>query len=174
MGSGDSLPILALERQHGDLKSSPQSIDTPTSRTFLWRYLPLVGWMIFISFASSASFSANSTSRFIGPLLLWFFPNATPETLAVAHGLVRKFAHFGEYAVLGILAARAFRNSPRPSIRSKWFLISAVLIVVYSLVDEYRQSFVPSRTPSIFDSFVDMAGGFTALLIVRRWMSDKP
>lgn len=166
-------PFFALERQHGESMSSAESIDTPTARTFLWRYLPLVGWMIFISFASSASFSANSTSRFIGPLLLWLFPSTTPETLNVVHGLVRKFAHFAEYALLGFLAARAFRNSPRPSIRTKWFFISAILIIVYSLVDEYRQSFVPSRTPSIFDSFVDIAGGLTALVIVRRRWSVK-
>lgn len=173
MGSGNSLPIVALGHQLAKRMSSAESIDTPTTRTFLWRYLPLIGWMIFISFASSASFSANSTSRFIGPLLLWLFPNSTPETLAVVHGLVRKFAHFAEYAVLGFLAARAFRSSPRPSVRTKWFLIAAVLIVVCSLADEFRQSFVPSRTPSIFDSFIDMAGGLTALVMVRRWSADK-
>jgi VanZ family protein len=153
--------------------SSLESTATPTSRSLLWRYLPLLGWMIFIAFASSASFSASSTSRIIGPLFLWFFPNASGETLTLVHMLVRKLAHFVEYAVLGLLAARAFRGSPRLGVRSRWFLISAGLIVVYSLVDEYRQSFVPSRTPSIFDSLVDMAGGLTSLIIVRYRASGK-
>jgi len=69
---------------------------------------------------------------------------------------------------LGFLAAHAFRKSPRESISSRWFLISLALIVVYALIDEYHQSFVPSRTASIFDSFIDIAGGLTALVIVKK------
>ena len=131
-------------------------------------YLPLLAWIAFISFASSDNFNAGNTSRIIGPLILWLFPNTKPETLAVIHFITRKIAHFTEYAILGFLAARAFRTSPRPTISQRWFLICATLVVVYALIDEYHQSFVPSRTASIFDSMIDMAGGLTALLIVRR------
>lgn len=94
--------------------------------------------------------------------MLWLFPNTSPEALATIHFIVRKLAHFTEYAILGVLAARAFRNLPR------WFLISAALVAVYALLDEYHQSFVPSRTASILDSFIDMAGGLTALIVIRR------
>jgi VanZ family protein len=135
---------------------------------FLSRYLPLIGWLAFISYASSASFSAGTTSRIIGPLVLWLFPNTSPETLAVIHFITRKLAHFTEYAILGFLAARAFRSSPRSGIRSRWFLISVILVVAYALIDEYHQSFVPSRTASVYDSFIDIAGGLTALLVIRR------
>ena len=128
----------------------------------LKQYLPLVVWLAFISFASSDSFNAANTSRIIGPLVLWLFPNTSPETLATIHFIIRKLAHFTEYAILGVLAARAFRTSPR------WFLISAVLIIVYALLDEYHQSFVPSRTASVFDSFIDMAGGISALIFISR------
>ena len=129
---------------------------------FLSRYLPLVVWLAFISLASTDSFNAANTSRIIGPLVLWLFPNTSPETLATIHFVVRKIAHFTEYAILGFLAARAFR------VHQRWFLISLVLIVVYALFDEYHQSFVPSRTASIFDSFIDMAGGLTALIFISR------
>jgi len=131
-------------------------------RSFLSRYLPLVVWLAFISFASTDSFSAGNTSRIIGPLVLWLFPHTSAETLATIQFFTRKLAHFTEYAILGFLAARAFRPFPR------WFLISAILIVVYALLDEYHQSFVPSRTASIFDSFIDMAGGISALIFVSR------
>ena len=128
----------------------------------LSRYLPLVVWLAFISYASSDSFNASNTSRIIGPLVLWLFPNTSPETMATIHFITRKIAHFTEYAILGFLAARAFRTYDR------WFLISAVLVVVYALIDEYHQSFVPSRTASIFDSLIDMSGGLTALIIVLK------
>jgi VanZ family protein len=135
---------------------------------FVSHYLPLIAWLAFISFASSDNFNAANTSRIIGPLILWLFPNTSPETLAVIHFITRKIAHFTEYAILGFLAARAFRTSPRPSIKQRWFLICAALVVAYALLDEYHQSFVPSRTASILDSMIDMAGGLTALLIVRK------
>jgi VanZ family protein len=135
---------------------------------FVTHYLPLIAWLAFISFASSGSFSAGNTSRIIGPLILWLFPNTTPETLLVVHFVTRKLAHFTEYAILGFLAARTFRTSPRPAISSRWFLISAILIVSFALLDEFHQTFVPTRTGSIYDSFIDMAGGLTALLVIRR------
>ncbi len=132
------------------------------------RYLPLIAWLVFISFASSDNLNAGNTSRIIGPLILWLFPNTTPETLAVVNVITRKIAHFTEYAILGFLAARAFRTSPHPAINRRWFLICIALVVVYALLDEYHQSFVPSRTASIFDSLIDMSGGLTALIIVWK------
>ena len=134
---------------------------------FLSRYVPLLIWLIFISVASSNSFSANNTSRIIGPLVLWVFPNTTPEQLATIHFLTRKLAHFTEYAILALLAARAFWTSPNPALKRRWFLISLGIIVVYALIDEFHQSFVPSRTASIADSVIDMVGGLTALLVLR-------
>ena len=136
-------------------------------RRFLSRYLPLIAWLAFISYASSGSFSAGNTSRIIGPLVLWLFPNTSPETLITIHFLIRKLAHFTEYAILGWLAARAFRTSARAAIRERWFLISAALIVTYALLDEYHQSFVPTRTGTVYDSLIDIAGGLAALLVIR-------
>jgi VanZ family protein len=135
---------------------------------FLSRYLPLVAWLAFISYASSDSFSAGNTSRIIGPLVLWLFPNTSAETLATIHLITRKLAHFTEYAILAFLAARAFRTSRNPAISRHWFLISATLIVVYALIDEYHQSFVPSRTGTVYDSFIDIAGGLIALVFVWK------
>ncbi|HKP81498.1 MAG TPA: VanZ family protein [Pyrinomonadaceae bacterium] len=137
-------------------------------RRFLSRYLPLVAWLAFISYASTSSFSASNTSRIIGPLVLWLFPNTSAETLATIQFFTRKIAHFTEYAILGLLAARAFCTSPNPAISRRWFWISAALIIVYALIDEYHQSFVPSRTASIFDSFIDMSGGLVALIFLRK------
>jgi VanZ family protein len=125
--------------------------------------------MAFIFFASTGEFSADNTSRIIGPLLRWVFPDISEEKLALAHFIVRKVAHFTEYAILAWLAARAFATSSSQSLRHQWFLISLLLVVLYSLSDEYHQSFVPSRTGSIYDSFIDMSGGLTMLLIYALW-----
>jgi VanZ family protein len=142
-------------------------------RRFVSRWLPLIAWMGFISFASSAEFSAANTSRIIGPLVLWLFPNTSAASLELIHLCVRKLAHLSEYALLGILAARALRTSPRTLFQRRWFLISVCLIVGYALLDEYHQSFVPSRTASIFDSLIDSVGGLVALIVIR-WRAALP
>jgi VanZ family protein len=133
------------------------------------RYGPLVIWMAFIFFASTGEFSASNTSRIIGPLLRWLFPNISEEQLTLAHSITRKVAHFAEYAILAWLAARAFTTSSRPSLSRRWFSVSLLLVVVYSLSDEYHQSFVATRTGSIYDSLIDISGGLTALLLYALW-----
>lgn len=137
----------------------------------VWRrYGPLVVWMAFIFFASTAEFSASNTSRIIGPLLRWLFPGISDENLALAHFITRKAAHFTEYAILAWLAARAFSTSSGQTLHRRWLLISLALVVLYALSDEYHQSFVSSRTASIYDSLIDILGGLTALLLYAlRW-----
>jgi VanZ family protein len=142
-------------------------------RRRVWRYGPLLVWLAFIFFASTGEFSASNTSLIIGPLLRWIFPNISEEQLAFAHFMIRKAGHFTEYAILGWLAARAFISSSRQKLRDHWFLIALALVVLYALSDEYHQSFVASRTASIYDSFIDMAGGLFALLLYARWRKRK-
>jgi hypothetical protein len=113
MGSGRSLPII--------LEGQSASMERQSALKVVSRYAPLVVWLVFISLASSDNFSAANTSRIIGPLVLWLFPHTTAHQLDTIHFVVRKLAHFTEYAVLGILAARAFSTSPGPTIRGDGF-----------------------------------------------------
>src|SRR5215207_11108602 len=142
-------------------------------RRRLWRYGPLVAWACFVLFASSASFSASNTSRVIRPLLLWLFPEISEASLAYVHFLVRKAAHFSEYALLALLAARAFRTSHREKLRRLWWLAAFALVACVALADEYHQSFLPSRTGSIYDSLLDMAGGAAALACAALWIARR-
>jgi VanZ family protein len=144
----------------------------PNSRTFS-RYVPLILWLGFITYASSDGFSASNTSRIIAPIVLWLFPNTSAETMTIIHLIIRKIAHFTEYGILGYLAVRAFRTSPGLGISRNWVLLSLSLVVVYALIDEFHQSFVPSRTASIYDSFIDMTGGLTVILLLRLWYRER-
>src|SRR3954469_2891290 len=90
----------------------------------VWRYGPLLLWLGFIFFASTGEFSADNTSRIIRPLMLWLFPGISEERLALAHFLIRKAAHFTEYAILAFLAARAFYSSSKDQLQRRWFFIS--------------------------------------------------
>lgn len=142
-------------------------------RRRLWRYGPLVAWACFVLFASSASFSAPNTSRVIRPLLLWLFPDISEASLAYVHFLVRKAAHLSEYAVLALLAARAFRTSHRANLRRLWGPAAFALVACVALADEYHQSFLPSRTGTIYDSLLDMTGGAAALACAALWHARR-
>ncbi|HZI19650.1 MAG TPA: VanZ family protein [Pyrinomonadaceae bacterium] len=145
--------------------------DGPRGRTRrrAWRYGPLAAWVGFIFFASTGNLSASNTSRILRPLLLWLFPTITEAALVFAHSAVRKGAHFAEYFVLALLAARAFTTSSEPGLRRRWWLASFALVAACALLDEYHQSFVATRTGTIYDSLIDMAGGATALVLFGLW-----
>lgn len=117
--------------------------------------------------------SASNTSRIIRPLVLWLFPDTSEESLRFVHFCVRKSAHFTEYGLLALLAARAFITSSVKFLSRHWFLSSLLLVAVYALTDEYHQSFVSTRTGSIYDSMIDTAGGFTALIFFALWQRRK-
>ncbi len=139
----------------------------------LLRYGPLAAWVCFIFLASSASFSASNTSRIIRPLLLWLFPDITEASLLQAHFLVRKAAHFTEYAVLALLSARAFLTSRGPRLRARWWPAAFALVAAVALLDEYHQSLLASRTGTVYDSLLDMAGGASALAAVALWRTRR-
>ncbi|HZH90727.1 MAG TPA: VanZ family protein [Pyrinomonadaceae bacterium] len=154
-----------------------QADDAPNAssswRNRLWRYAPLAGWIAFIFFASTGAMSASNTSRIIGPLFKWVFPGITEAQLLSVHFAVRKTAHFTEYAVLALLAARAFIPSAHRGLRRNAFAAALALVVLVALLDEYNQSFNPARTGTIWDSMIDISGGATALLLFGLWRRRK-
>ena len=142
-------------------------------RRRLWRYAPLVGWIAFIFFASTGAMSASNTSRIIGPLFRWLFPGITEAQLLLVHFTVRKTAHFTEYAILALLAARAFIPSTRQVLRRRPFVAALAVVASVALLDEFNQSFNAARTGTIWDSLLDFAGGATALVVLSLWRARR-
>ena len=141
-------------------------IESGTSQNRLWRYGPLIVWAALIFIGSSSILSGSNTSTFLVQPMRWLFPTASDSTLQLVHLLIRKAGHLTEYAILAWLAARAFRTSANELLHRRWFLLSLILVVLYSLSDEFHQSFVPSRTASIYDCAIDAVGGLTMLLFL--------
>ena len=77
----------------------------------------------------------------------------------VTNFLVRKAAHFTEYAVLGILAARTF-NLRRGAPAARILFACAVLVLVPS-IDETIQLFVAGRSGQVTDVLLDCCGAAT-------------
>jgi VanZ family protein len=139
------------------------------NRNFIYYWLPVIIWMGIIFGMSTGMFSSDHTSRFIVPLLNFFFPRLSPEEIQLLHGLIRRAGHVTEYFILGILLFRAFRgDSPYPW-RPRWTLCAIIAVVVYAMSDEFHQAFVATRTASLVDVSIDSAGGiFSQVAVMLR------
>lgn len=133
------------------------------------RYAPLILWIGVIMFLSSGQASMSNTSRFVRPLLEFLFPAAPEEVLILYHGYIRKLAHVTEYAILAFWAARAFVSSNQKFLHRFWFVFAFVLIFAVASIDETNQSFINSRTGSIYDVLIDVSGGTWMILIFYSW-----
>ncbi len=147
----------------------------PSLGSFLKYWLPVLGLMAVIFFASGDRLSFEHSSRVLGPLVRWLFPRLTPQQLHLIHVAARKGAHVTEYALLAALVWRAFRGS-LGQIRAPWQWSHAAatlgVVIPYALLDELHQSLIPSRQGSLADVVIDTAGACLALAIawlVVRW-----
>lgn len=80
-------------------------------------------------------------------------------------GPVRKLAHMTEYFILAITVALPFyvyglRGFPL-------LLIAGIICVGFACTDEYHQSFVAGRGPSLRDICIDSIGVFFGIMLVR-------
>lgn len=132
-------------------------------RSFLKFWLPVILWALLISMFSTDDFSSSNTSRIIDPLVLWIFPNASPQLQDAIHYFVRKLGHWSEYFVLSWLLLRAFQGVPRRELQVRWIVWTLALVLVYALVDELHQAFVPSRSARLADSMLNFFGGISAV-----------
>jgi VanZ family protein len=95
----------------------------------VWSYLPALAWAALIVFLSSR-----------------------PTHLVSLQTGTDKIAHFGAYAVLGFLTARAFAAAG-------YSALAAILVgVLFGATDELHQSFVPGRSSHVGDWIADSLG----------------
>jgi VanZ family protein len=136
-------------------------------------WLPVALWLGWIFCASTDLMSAEHTSRFLGPFLRWWKPEITPDAIASIQLIVRKCAHLTEYAILAVLLWRAIRHQSQ-KLGSRFAFAAAItllLTTVCAVIDEFHQSFVPSRMSSSRDVMIDVCGAFIGL--VPCWWNQR-
>ena len=99
------------------------------------------------------------------PAVLWagliFALSSIPDLgtdLGFWDTVLRKLAHFGEYAVLGALVYRAAGSAPA----------AIVLSSAYAATDEIHQAFVAGRHGSPLDWLIDTAGVVLGVVVTAR------
>lgn len=122
---------------------------------FFWLLAAACAGCIFWLSCKDGNQSQNMSDSVRGILMKLFGP-------LLNSFIVRKFAHFFEYAVLGFLIGCALFLS-----RRRFSPITAVICsALYSVSDEIHQYFVPGRACRIFDVGVDTLGALTGTLIL--------
>ena len=143
-------------------------------RSTIRLWCPVVLWMMLIFAGSTDLLSSQRTSRIIGPLLRFFVPSVTDDTVLFVQMGVRKAGHLTEYAILAALACRAFSGSEASAgtmslgaagTSATWR--AWLLSTLYAATDEFHQSFVSPRHGSPWDCLVDSFGAFAGLCLVR-------
>jgi VanZ family protein len=132
----------------------------------LVQYGPLAGWIALIFFFSTTAASASKTSLIIEPILRFLFSSASAETIERYHFFIRKCAHFTEYALLAFWAVRAWASSTYRILTNNRYVLAIFLVLIVASLDEFNQSFEPSRTSTPWDVLRDCIGGSTMVLLL--------
>lgn len=135
-------------------------------------WLPAAAMMILIfCFSSRPAVNSNESSMSIANEIINVYENITgthydeiqrPDIEAVLNHVVRKGAHFCEYAVLACLIAfhlAVWRVGKRMLI-----LAPILLSAFYAMTDEFHQTFIPGRAGMVKDVLLDTSGAAAGTL----------
>ncbi len=138
----------------------------------------LILWVAFIwghSLVPGVDSSAES-SRFVD-LFYNVFVRLGVSDRSLMTFLVRKAAHFSEYAVLGFSAHALFRSlSADGRLRTRWLALLAALVPV---MDESIQLFTPDRSGQVSDVLLDLSGMLFGALVflaaakIGKWLKTR-
>ncbi|MEW6064965.1 MAG: VanZ family protein [Bacillota bacterium] len=92
-------------------------------------------------------------------IFIWFLssqPSHSVIDLGFYDSLIKESLHLVEFAILyGLLVLAFLTGGPLSPRENK---IAIIISVAYAFVDEFHQSFIPSRSASVIDLIKDTAG----------------
>jgi VanZ family protein len=135
-------------------------------------WIAAILWLILIAIESSALLSARNTSRILYPVLHYLF-GLDWDRFEVWHFYIRKSGHVIGYGTLSILLFRAWRAT-LPALDNvnwtfRWANIAILGTALVASLDEWHQSFIPSRTGTVRDVVLDTCAGVAAQVLVFFW-----
>ncbi len=127
-------------------------------------WIPSAIWLTVIAVESTNLGSAEHTGRILYPILHFLF-EMDRARFAVWHALLRKTGHIVGYFTLSVLLFRSWRATfPRLSTRwcLQWATVALLSTSLVAMLDEWHQSFLPSRTGTFRDAILDGTAGLVA------------
>jgi VanZ family protein len=147
---------------------------TPARKETVKAWIAAILWLIVIAIESSPLGSAANTGRFLYPLLHFLF-GLDWERFVPWHFLMRKGGHVFGYGLLSILLFRAWRETVpafgSPKWTFRWANISVLGTAFVASLDEWHQTFIPTRTGSVQDVILDTCAGIGAQILLFVWLT---
>lgn len=144
-----------------------------TSRPNLLRaWWPALVWMVLIALESTDSFSAQNTGGIIYSLLTRLFGHIDMYRFLIFHHYLRKTGHVVGYGMLSLLLLRGLRVTFHEATLWAWrtAMVAWVGTAVVASLDEWHQSYIPSRTGTPRDVALDSIAGLIFLLAAYSWI----
>jgi len=133
---------------------------------------PALVWVGLITIESTDFFSSQNTGSMLYSLLTRLFGAINLHDFLIVHHYLRKAGHILGYGLLCLLLLRGWRATL--DYAHAWSRRAALLAwlgtAFVASMDEWHQSFIPSRMGSPRDVLLDSAAGLVFLLIAYVWM----
>ncbi len=143
----------------------------------LKKWLAALLWIGVICLESTDLMSSRNTGSFIYSLLAPFWPHIDPMKFGEFHALLRKVGHFVGYGILSFLLFRAWKATLKTDHPARWtWLWAAVSFFMSALVaslDEWHQTFIPSRTGTYKDVLLDSAAALCVQILLFLLLSSR-
>ena len=132
-------------------------------------------WLGAIAAFSTDSFSSAHTGSILKKIIQAVYGPISYHQFEQLHFVIRKTAHFTVYGILSWLAFLAWRTTlPTPR---RWTLgwagLAMTVVFVAASLDEFHQTFVPSRTGSSRDVMLDLTGALFFQIMIAVFLRER-
>ena len=143
-----------------------------SSPNLLRAWWPAAVWICLIAFESTDFFSSEHTGSMLYGLLTRLFGQIDFYKFLVFHHYLRKTGHVVGYGMLSLLLLRGWRATfgRVPSLLLRAALLSWLGTAFVAAMDEWHQSYIPSRTGTIWDVALDSVAGVAFLVVAYFWL----
>lgn len=133
------------------------------------KILLVIIWMIVIFCFSNepATESSKLSNDFIKHTISKVIKNDSPEIIEKYTKPVRKTAHFCVYLILGLLVLNCFKTD------KKCIIYAFIICFLYSISDEFHQTFINGRSGEILDVLIDSFGSLIGISLEYLFRSNK-
>ncbi len=133
----------------------------------LWHLIPALAWAAILLGLSGNEASAGHTANIVELIVKATIGTVSDPAFEAIHFTIRKAAHVIAYGIAGALNFYAARGSRRGWML-KWAVLAVTFAAITASLDEWHQSYFPSRTGVPSDVVIDICGAVLAQLILRR------
>jgi VanZ family protein len=125
-----------------------------------------VVWAGLIFYLSTRTFGSPFSVWLLARILGVLHLRVSGTTFDLLQYLMRRGAHLTVYGILAVFIYYSLAGEKQPAWSFRRAVASVAIAGIYSLTDEFHQSFVPGRDGSLLDCGVDTIGALLGAAVI--------